>query len=740
MEIQQACQNIPFNIKDDPPTSMTYKRLDYQHQRFMKNIDAAAPDFDKSLYLEIMEPLMSDLEAQFGSAGGSCAAPARQAPRPAAPRSSAPAARAAAPTRDAKPEEEPEEEDGIKEIVARMKDLQAYFRRYSKPGSNKPSGAAMNLARDLNMDTQDANRCKRIIQQNEILLETVAEFNSEFDIPSYRAVVDPYITELAEAVGIPFTPYAEEVIPDLSSLSGEEYFDTLHNQTAPLFAKLPTRFVSRDQIHEITQLIQMVAVELKETDSQEAFSAKYQCLEGTRTSSAALGSHLDGFDGHKGFDLAQFKKEVYLAFETHAEARGFALIDWKQQEALDKQAAADAQQAERDRQAADEHRHDQLQTLGHLPEPRENLFEYYPIESFRNTLVELQQLEFDFADVPVPYGDCFVSEFKRMDALFAGLVSNKRYADARAMVEKMSGLLEIGAVLEPENAELAELNVIDERVEQMVHASLADLTGDFHRENQRKVVASKQPVPLDCDAGESAFSEVFVPGDEIYVNVYLSERLHDALWSAPRVKLDGTEFPLKIESELSATPNALQVCLMPKPDIAYPKRSYYEAPLCMARKFKELADGEHVLELSFGAHASGELTFAIDSSSRAAAEQYFEELKHSLLQNSFMPQAELEDEELKADFVAAYKRDWEPEYEILDIRIVSNRWHYHKNALGIMEYRSMSSAVAMKNEERGCVCFDLGVRQDFTGMDSWTPTYFCGVGDSYELAEENVFA
>lgn len=93
-----------------------------------------------------------------------------------------------------------------------------------------------------------------------------------------------------------------------------------------------------------------------------------------------------------------------------------------------------------------------------------------------------------------------------------------------------------------------------------------------------------------------------------------------------------------------------------------------------------------------------------------------------------MPAASMEDKELTDKMAKIMEREW-PKDEILKVNIVNEDWSVIRNKVtGIITGRTISTAVATKQDSGKCRVFDVGFAQEAQGGGKFSNTRFNGVG------------
>jgi hypothetical protein len=266
-------------------------------------------------------------------------------------------------------------------------------------------------------------------------------------------------------------------------------------------------------------------------------------------------------------------------------------------------------------------------------------------------------------------------------------------------------------------------------------------TSKFHKENVGKLLLSKSPIIIKQE-NPGAITDKFKASDYIYGMFYLKgtfkELTRESYKLIQKIEVDGVE---KISRYFVLQDDNREATYLTTEIIADPKTAQTKGVVEYSKALSILSPRLHKVKVSliddFGGQnilAQGE--FDLDcSEGMESLEKTAKQLADNELKKVVMPKAGMKDAKLEKEILMLLT-DWKE--KPLRAVITSKDWTINRNTLtGIIEFRSIWSAVAFKTPDGQCKIFYLSFKQPYKGK-GYGKTESWGVGDSEMISCENV--
>jgi hypothetical protein len=294
----------------------------------------------------------------------------------------------------------------------------------------------------------------------------------------------------------------------------------------------------------------------------------------------------------------------------------------------------------------------------------------------------------------------------------------------------------------PDNTTLQDLNKEAKSALDKMAGSLASIyTSPFHKQNAGKTIFSKSPIEIKKE-NPTAIINKFIAGDFIYGMFYLKGTFKELTQSEYKlttlIEVDGNE---KANHEFSLSEQNGEMTYLNTEIVPDPATSLTRGCAKFSMGLANLSPRKHKVKVILR-HQTGESgilsegEFELDcSQGQEKLQKIASDLAQKQLDKVRMPESAMKNPSLEKE-IKAVLSDWEE--KPLRVVITGSEWTINRNSVtGIIEFRSIWTAVAVKSPDGKCKIFYLSFRQDYNGK-SYGKTRRWGVGDSEEISCDNV--
>jgi hypothetical protein len=393
----------------------------------------------------------------------------------------------------------------------------------------------------------------------------------------------------------------------------------------------------------------------------------------------------------------------------------------------------------------------------------EEFFQYCKESDYQNRKKKIEEIiakKPEFADKSNEYeyaykGFMITFPAKLQDFLDKALIKdlNKSIEDSYAMfaegktqLTKATELAELAVMVTngvlmilPDNTTVQDLNKEAKAALEKMAGSLSSMyTSPFHKQNAGKTVFSKSPIEIKNE-DPGAITNKFIAGDFIYGMFYLKGTFKELTQSKynliTKIIVDGNE---KASHEFTLSEESAEITYLSTEIIPDPATSRTRGCVKFSKGLANLSPRKHkvqvILSSSDGILSEGELELDCTQ-----GQENLQKIASALAQKQLdavrMPEAGMNNPALEKD-IKAVLSDWEE--KPLRVIITSTDWKINRNAVtGIIEFRDIWTAVAVKSPDGKCKIFYLSFRQDYNGK-SYGKTRKWAVGDSEEISCANI--
>jgi hypothetical protein len=331
--------------------------------------------------------------------------------------------------------------------------------------------------------------------------------------------------------------------------------------------------------------------------------------------------------------------------------------------------------------------------------------------------------------------------------------------EAAEMAESAVIYADLVLSIQPDNAQARALKKDAEAAIAKVGGAIAATThtSPFHKANSGKIVFFKSPPTVKQEERAGAAGE-FKAADHIYAIAYLKGSLKELVQYPSRELLAGLRYRLFIDGnehveyggfrarvtwETYQDPGTtyLLLDLVPDPDaIDYQNPFHYDPTIKYTKVLGQASPRRHRIELKLEGDNKflAEGAFSIDLSAGqerllAVAEKLYQEK----LTKVFLPKPAMVNAALGQSMLEAMKANgWKQ--QLLRLVITEAQWNIHRNAAGVILFRSLNTATAVKEADGRCRYFSISFKQPHLGGGRYGKTEQYGVGDNLDMACANV--
>ncbi len=294
----------------------------------------------------------------------------------------------------------------------------------------------------------------------------------------------------------------------------------------------------------------------------------------------------------------------------------------------------------------------------------------------------------------------------------------------------------------PENSDFQQLKKDALATKTAIYDKYGDevFTSDFHIENAGGIVFSTKPLIIkqedkslikdDFNATDDIYATVYLKGtlsdlsshnEEVYIVLYVNDdRTLDRRWHATKQEMDESFYAIELipDPATSITRGAIEYSKMFSE--LSPRKQKIRAEFRSSRVQHPLAQGEFTLDLSTG---------------REEVQNKAKALHNKQLSTVRMPAPKMRNANLESQMKNALS-SWAG--EVQRVVITDNDWQIHRNSIsGVIEFRSIGTTVAIKNDDGTCKMVWVSFKQDYSS-GSYGRTVQYGVGGTDAIACENV--
>lgn len=265
-------------------------------------------------------------------------------------------------------------------------------------------------------------------------------------------------------------------------------------------------------------------------------------------------------------------------------------------------------------------------------------------------------------------------------------------------------------------------------------------TSPFHKANAGKMVFSKHPVVITQE-NPSSMGTSFLASDEIYGMIYLRGNYTDVTKGNHivniRILIDGVE---RANHMWNVPADKRELTYIPMEYLPDPKTMQTQGAVKYAKAFAEASPRPHKItvrcEAEYSSNLLAEGTFDLDcSSGMEKLQERAKAMEAAKFSQVGMPKAVQSNPKLEGEMMAAMS-EWKE--KPIKANIIDKDWEIHRHPIsGAIEYRTIRAALGMKTPQGTCRVFVLSFKQDYAGK-SWGRTQHYGVGDSFDIACENI--
>ncbi len=272
-----------------------------------------------------------------------------------------------------------------------------------------------------------------------------------------------------------------------------------------------------------------------------------------------------------------------------------------------------------------------------------------------------------------------------------------------------------------------------------------------------KIVFYRKPAGAGS-ADASTASASFTAGEPVYGVAYLRGPVRE-LVDIPnqdyvgkmvkyRIFVDGQEhldfkgYPAYLTWDEYQDPNRtrLAVDLAPLPEaVDYPRARLYDNAIKFTKLLADSPPGRHEIEvhLMAGERLAAKGSFVLDTTSGASSlADRSTALHRERISKVRLPQPKMSNPGLQSAMASALKANgWHQ--QVLRVVITSAQWTIHRNAFGVIMFRSVNTTVALKEQDGRCRLFEISFKQPYRG-GGYGAAEQHGVGDNDDIACENV--
>ena len=294
----------------------------------------------------------------------------------------------------------------------------------------------------------------------------------------------------------------------------------------------------------------------------------------------------------------------------------------------------------------------------------------------------------------------------------------------------------------PDNTAIQDLNKEAKSAQEKMAGNLESIyTSSFHKNNAGKTIFSKSPIEIKNE-NPDAITNKFVAGDFIYGMFYLKGTFKELTNSQYKlvtlIEVDGNE---KANHEFTLSEESGERTYLSTEIVPDPVKSLTSGCVKFSMGLANLSPRKHKVKVILksqtgenGIISEGE--FELDCSQGGEKlKKIASDLAKKQLDKIRMPEPGMKNPSLQKEIMTVLS-DWEE--KPLRVVITGTEWTINRNSVtGIIEFRSIWTAVAVKSPDGKCKIFYLSVRQDYNGS-SYGKTKRWAMGDSEEIACENI--
>ena len=263
-------------------------------------------------------------------------------------------------------------------------------------------------------------------------------------------------------------------------------------------------------------------------------------------------------------------------------------------------------------------------------------------------------------------------------------------------------------------------------------------TSSFHQKNTNKILLSSS----NFNVGKNTNSKTdFVAGDYIYARIYLPARVKNIYGYKMFIRLYADDNAILAIRPLISKADRQRTYL----DINLVPAKYTPSSICLhvVDRLIKLSPRRHYMKLAVSKDATGRKAITTEFTlncrrGMSKLKDIQKDLRYQKTAAIYLPISEIADNNLERDFMNLInKRGFlgDP----LRVVITRSTWLIHRNEFtGIVLFRSLTAAVAVKRKNGKCRYYHFAIKQDYDGQKFGRSQYYM-LGKYYDILEANVY-